>query len=271
MARTARRLLALLAISRLGDCAAVESHVEVRSNAASRIVRQESDSESLLEQKSSGDGTPIDELMPSNIGEGTTSTMIVESGEGPTTTAIFWSGNNPARQRTASPNARALSQPVYEEGDMGAPGPPGPAGPPGDPGPPEPEIATYTHPPEETQSDYELRGEPGVVGVPGEHGVLGAEGSKGLMGDLGHRGHVGRPGPKGPPGPRGKANHAEAAPVSWLVGIIAANSIITVLVFIVSYTEFVKGQDPVDYLLKCGCCGSDKKKAAAPAAGEGEW
>lgn len=250
-------------------------HIEVTHAALARIVRHEQSErheQSALIQEGARSQAVMDplELNPNVLGggEGTT-TEIVVSGEGPTTTAIYASGFAPggAPKKNASSNARAL-EPIYEPGSPGPPGVPGPPGPPGDPGPAEggaagattTTIAAPVIANDDSQSGYEVRGDAGPLGAPGVHGPKGAVGSRGLMGDLGHRGHLGPPGPKGEHGPPGRPSHANAVQYNWLIYVIVGNSVLTFIIFIVSYFEFVAGKNP------CGCC--SRKGKSADAAGE---
>lgn len=219
------------------------TQVEVTHTAMARIVRHEQPEPNSLMQEEAEEMHPDPlELEPAMMGgDGGSTTTIVLAGSGPTTTAIWLAGFAPGP--STHPNAKAL-EPIYEPGAPGPPGVAGPPGPPGDPGPPEgggaKSIKPFVHHDAGgSQTNYEARGDPGVVGARGHHGYEGEAGSRGLMGELGHRGHLGPPGPKGERGPAGKPNHANAAKFSWFMIVIGINSVFTLVVFFISYREFV--------------------------------
>lgn len=269
MARLGVRLLcSSLVLTRI--CVAADEHVQISPHATARIVRQGSPQpESLAEV-----GIPniLEELNPEPINDGKTTTSIVHSGEGPTTTQIYAVGTAESAAGRAKKARGIQYEPIYEAGMPGRPGPPGLPGPPGPPGLKKGETAapTTTKNSHLAADDIIIAGAQGKAGLNGHAGAPGPLGSNGLMGELGHRGHLGNPGPKGPPGPSGHSGHAKAAPVGALIGVIIANSVIALIVFAVSYAEFVKGKDPVDFFCKCGCCRGGEAKAA-PDAAEGEW
>lgn len=226
----------------------------------------------LMEQ---GDQPPY-ELDALSAADQENSTTIVQVGDGPSTTIILqddvaWSNvtAGSAEVVTAAPETVPLNI-QYVHGPQGPPGIPGPPGPPGDPGPeviltttPNPEaettVAPRTAPPPGTyrpdvQDAYEIRGPPGYQGPPGPWGQNGTIKVWGPPGPEGPEGDAGPRGPKGKAGLPGLQSFTTNPSSFWLIGGLGLNIGFAFFVFVWSYAELVKEQDPYRTIMSGELC-----------------